>query len=346
MTNLSRAAKEAYFKALNGLRADAAYACRSFPPSVLAGLGLKPLRIPLSVNDGGGTPVREDICPLVDLFSGAMERSAVPLAVGMHTCDMTRRYFQESSRFTEVQVHQIQLPATGSAPAERFFASQVERFCADAVLTGHSAGYDAAAAEEWYRETMEGMRLVESLVPSLPPVALQYFYHFFRIMPPGKAASLIRELVDSHPAYQGYFRLLLSGSPVIPGDDTAAEVIEEACGLLIPVNCTGSQMFPDEPADDWSPGGIALKHFRSQKCIRCRPNRRTFDHLSRMAEFHRAGGVLVKTLTFCDLWYTEKVRLKNTLRLPVLVVDSGLKRGESERTSMRIETFIQSLGAS
>ncbi len=54
----------------------------------------------------------------------------------------------------------------------------------------------------------------------------------------------------------------------------------------------------------------------------------------------------MKCLSFCDLWFTEKVRLKERYSLPVLVMDSGLKTGERERVAMRVETFIQSLGIS
>ena len=345
MNDLSLAARDAFLSRLKEFRYDAAYVCRSFPTSVLAGLGLRPVRIPLSVYDRSCTPVREDICPVVDLFSGAILESAVSVVAGMHTCDMTRRFFQEASRFTDVPVYQLQLPATGGKAAEDFFASEVERFCKDIILNDLSEGYSLEKTKEWYNKAREGSELLEGLILSLPPVALQYFYHFFRIMVPESAISLIRELVDSYPPYSGRFRLLLTGSPVIPGDDVAAEIVEEAGGYLIPVNCTGTQMFSVEEPDDWSPASIARVRFKSQKCIRCRPNSDTYDHLTDMTEKYSACGVVVKTLSFCDLWYTEKARMKNSLRVPALIVDSGLKKGEAERTAMRIETFIQSLGA-
>ena len=345
MNDLSIAARDAFFERLECSSYDAAYACRSFPVSVLAGLGLRPVRIPLSVNDKGGTPVREDICPLVDLFSGAIERSSVSLVAGMHTCDMTRRYFQEAARFTDTPVFQLQLPATTGQAAEDYFTREVERFCADALLNGISKGYSPEKAGDWYLETLQGMKLLDSLALSVPPVTLQYFYHFFRIMTPDRAISLVRELVDSHAPYLGKFRILLTGSPVVPGDDIAAEVVEKAGGSLLPVNCTGSQMHPAEKPDDWSQASISRMHFKSQKCVRCRANSRTYEHIRAKIREYSADGVLVKTLTFCDLWYTEKVRMKNALNSPVIVVDSGLKKGEAERTTMRIETFIQSLGS-
>lgn len=345
MEKLSQAARDAYFAELSDLQSHAAYACRSFPSSVLAGLGLRPVRIPLSADEPFRTGVREDICPLVDRLSSAMEKYKPSVVAGMHTCDMTRRFFQEVFRLTGIPVHQLQLPATTGDVSADFFAEEVERVVSDIILNGQAEGYDPAAAEEWYKASLQGSELLQRIEFSVPPVALQYFHHFFRIMHPSRAVSAIEELIDAHPVHSGSFRLLLTGSPLLPGDDTVAMVTEEAGGFLIPVNCTGTMMFPEGLPSGWNPGSIAKAHFNSQKCVRCRPNRVTFQHITGEIERCRAIGVVLKTLTFCDLWYTEKVRMKESLDVPLLVVDSGLSQGERERTAIRMETFIQSMGA-
>ncbi len=101
MLPVSIAAREAYFSRLEGIRPDLLYSCSSFPVAVAAGLELSPARMPLSVNHRGKTPARDDICPLMELLAGAMETSGAQVVAGMHTCDMTRRFFQESHRFRE-----------------------------------------------------------------------------------------------------------------------------------------------------------------------------------------------------------------------------------------------------
>ncbi len=283
MLPVSIAAREAYFSRLEGIRPDLLYSCSSFPVAVAAGLELSPARMPLSVNHRGKTPARDDICPLMELLAGAMETSGAQVVAGMHTCDMTRRFFQESHRFRETSVHQLQLPATSGEEAEAFFSAQVERFCEDMILCGHAKGYSPERAAEWYTGTQKLRDLLEGLAPVTPPVALQYFHHLAGILPPREAHGLIEELSCFHNEYPGEFTLILSGSPVIPGDDTVAETVEKAGGSLIPANCTGLQGFPRGEPRDYTPGSLAALHLRSSRCVRRRPNEPCFEYIGETA---------------------------------------------------------------
>ncbi len=125
-----------------------------------------------------------------------------------------------------------------------------------------------------------------------------------------------------------------------------AETVENARGSLIPANCTGLQGFPRGEPLDYTPGSLAALYLRSSRCIRRRPNEPCFEYIGETARRFSAHGILVKCLSFCDLWFTEKVRLKERFAMPVLVMDSGLRKGERERVAMRVEAFIQSLGIS
>ncbi len=354
MEELSIRAKALYEKeleAITALRASgtktAALVCRSFPPAVLAGLGLRPVRLPFSLSRGqegkSKTLVRQDVCPLVMELLTSIQSDCSDVIIGMHSCDTTRRLWQESDRFTSIPVHQLQLPATQGSASSQFFCSQVKRVCDDLILNGLSERYDSKAAEEWYRSTIEAAHYLRSVMMTIPPVALQYILHLFRIADPSSLRDKIEKLLNSSEHYRPEFTLLLSGSPITPGDDTVAEIVEEMGGALIPVNCTGFQMFPDEKDDDFSISSISSAYFNSMKCVRCRPNERTFDHLIDEASTIGAQGLIVKSLVFCDLWFTEKVRLKERITIPVMVVDTGFSSGESERTAVRVEAFIQSL---
>ncbi len=74
--------------------------------------------------------------------------------------------------------------------------------------------------------------------------------------------GLIEELSCFHNEYPGEFTLILSGSPVIPGDDTVAETVEKAGGSLIPANCTGLRVFPG--GRGYTPGPWRLCTFEQQ----------------------------------------------------------------------------------
>ena len=355
MEELSIRAKALYeeeLASLNAFRASggktAALVCRTFPSAVLAGLGLRPVRLPFSLSGGQReeteTLVRQDVCPLVLELLSSIQSDCADVIIGMHSCDTTRRFFQESDRFTSIPVHQIQLPATLGDASLGFFNSQVNRVCRDLILDGFSEGYDSKVAEEWYRNTMETAGYLRSLVKTIPPVALQYILHLFRIADPTTLRKKIEKLLAvPGKKFKPEFTLLLSGSPITPGDDSVAETVEEMGGALIPVNCTGFQMFPEKKEDDFSISSISTSYFNSMKCVRCRPNEKTFEHLIDELSNTGATGLIVKSLVFCDLWFTEKVRLKERIPAPVMVVDTGFSSGESERTAVRVEAFIQSL---
>lgn len=352
MDKLSTRAKALYADELSNLEAlrasgmkTGALVCRTFPPSILAGLGIRPVRIPFGISGADNKDVkslvRPDVCPLVLDLLKVIQSDCSDVVIGMHTCDTTRRLFQESSRFTSLPVHQIQLPATITEASAHFFTKQVDRVVSDLILAGFSDGFDPDAAKEWYTKTMEAAEFLRSKMMSIPPVALQYMFHLFRVADPGTLICKMENLLSNYEGFKAEFTILLSGSPVSPGDDIVAETVEEMGGALIPVNCTGFQMFPDRFPDDYSPASISKAYFDSMKCVRCRPNERTFEYLTDQVSRVAANGVIVKSLSFCDLWFTEKVRMKERIPVPVLILDTGFSKGERERTTVRVEAFIQ-----
>lgn len=353
MEELSIRAKALYFdelKKLNELRVSgqktAALVCRSFPPAILAGLGLRPVRIPFLVSSSDSVNsalTRTDVCPLVLDLLQLIQTDCCDTIIGMHTCDTTRRFFQEAGRFSDIPIHQLQLPATLGEASLKFFVSQVSRISDDLIANDSSLEYNSTLAKGWYINTIRALEFLRERMYTIPPVALMYFFHLFRFVNPSGLIEKITLLLDSVSDYKPAFTILLSGSPVSPGDDVMAEVIEDQGGLLIPVNCTGFQMSPTLTPKDFTQFSIAEKYFNSMKCIRCRPNKRTFTYLQDELEKTAADGLIVKSLSFCDLWYTEKVRLKEQMTKPVLVVDTGLELAECERTTVRIEAFIQTL---
>ncbi|MCK5133170.1 MAG: 2-hydroxyacyl-CoA dehydratase [Candidatus Sabulitectum sp.] len=354
MEKLSTRAKALYAQELSNLvdlraagKKTAAFVCSTFPPAVLAGLGLRPVRLPLIITTdrekNEKSLVRQDVCPLVMELLESIQTDCADVAIGMHTCDTTRRFFQESGRFSSIPVHQLQLPAVIGSASLKFFTSQVHRLCDDLVLNGISDGYNPEIAEEWYKNTIEAAEFVRSIMMNIPPLALQYVLHLFRISDPSSIMEKLKKLLRDSVEYQPKFTLLLSGGPISPGDDTVAEIVEEMGGALIPVNCTGFQMFPEGKPADYSPASISKMYFDSMKCVRCRPNDKTFDHLSDEVSSTSAHGLIMKSLVFCDLWFTEKVRVKERISVPVLVLNTGFSPGESERTAVRVEAFVQSL---
>jgi benzoyl-CoA reductase/2-hydroxyglutaryl-CoA dehydratase subunit BcrC/BadD/HgdB len=114
---------------------------------------------------------------------------------------------------------------------------------------------------------------------------------------------------------------------------------------VVPLHCaalqsTGIAGDRSAPADG-SPGGLARAAFRSVRCARSRPNDDVFEWISGMLERTCCRGLVVKTMRFCDLWFTERVRFRERMGVPVLVMDTAFSLGERERQTARLEAFLE-----
>lgn len=114
-------------------RYNLGFLCRTFPPAVAVGLGMRPVRAVTSSSAGmrtAGIQARPDLCPFVrSVLDGVCSAEGlfgtVDAWVGMYTCDMTRRLFQELQRISVVPVFQLQLPATRTAETSEWFAGSI-----------------------------------------------------------------------------------------------------------------------------------------------------------------------------------------------------------------------------
>jgi benzoyl-CoA reductase/2-hydroxyglutaryl-CoA dehydratase subunit BcrC/BadD/HgdB len=77
--------------------------------------------------------------------------------------------------------------------------------------------------------------------------------------------------------------------------------------------------------------------------IRSRPNTRVYERIGEYLTSSNASGIILKTLLFCDLWYTEKIRMKQSFDVPLLVLNSGFGEGMEGTTATRIEAFVETL---
>jgi len=131
-------------------------------------------------------------------------------------------------------------------------------------------------------------------------------------------------------------------------DDTLIKILSERNVCSIPLNCTGLNMVEGlesikEVSDKEIIASLSRIIYRMHSCIRVRPNTKVYDRIAEALDKTKAKGIIQKTLSFCDLWYTEKERMKQSFDVPVLVYDSTYGEGEVERVTTRIETFLEAL---
>jgi benzoyl-CoA reductase/2-hydroxyglutaryl-CoA dehydratase subunit BcrC/BadD/HgdB len=332
------------------------YLCQGFPASVAAGLGMWPVRVlqgaTTGMEDRGGALVRPDVCPLVRSFAGCVSAGSgihglVDVWAGLSTCDQTRRCFSELPCLTGAEVVQLHLPATRSVAGEDYFAASVEGFCLESAAR-FGCGYEPDRALDHASERHRAGMFLESLTleGSVDPLDLHWMYHLYHMArAPGLHGLLEGMLTPADPSRRRPVSVGLAGSPLPLEDTTVLEVLSGAGAGVVPLHCaalqsTGTAGDRSAPADG-SPGGLARAAFRSVRCARSRPNDGVFEWISGMMERTGCRGLVVKTMRFCDLWFTERVRFRERMDVPVLVMDTAFSQGERERQTARLEAFLE-----
>ncbi len=329
--------------------------CHAFPMALGAGLGMRPVRVlhgATSANEEAGERfMRPDSCPLVKAFAGAASSGAglhgqVDAWVAMYTCDQTRRLFQELGGITGVDAFHIQLPSTRTPEAEGYFAEQAERLCCDLAARGHSKGYSPEAAMAYEKARRSAASVLRKIAAGgvLPPTALHAAFSLLGVALPEGLSDFLGSAASAADSWAGRPRIAVAGGPMAPEDDSVPVLLEAAGVAMVPLGCSGLQAtLPDGDVTDGSPGGLAREYFRASRCARCRPNDAVFDYLYGMIEETGCRGLILKTLKFCDLWYTERERIRARMPVPVLVLDTSFAPGGRERLDTRIEAFLESL---
>ena len=335
------------------------YLCQSFPPEVAAGLGMWPVRVleksSTQLEDRGGELVRPDVCPMVKVvLGGAASKEGIFGEIdswaGLATCDQTRRCFQAMPRMTETSVHFMQVPSTRTDEASGYYCDQIVSFCDQAVGEGHSAGYDASRAEEWGRARQYAGKVLSAAAVSgkMAPLDLHWMFHLYHTARPEGLAEFFGKLVDEAPEYLSRMTVAVAGSSIPLEDVTLLQAVQSAGASVLPLYCSGLQSTPflglNRLPVSFDPAAFAAEYFRSVRCARSRPNDGMFDYIETAVRESGAAGLIVRTMKFCDLWFTERMRFRERSCVPVLVLDTSFSEGEAERQLTRIDAFLETLG--
>lgn len=335
------------------------YLCQAFPSAVAAGLGIRPVRLHCGVSatseSDGERHVRADVCPLVksmlgNISSGSGLHRAVDIWIGLLTCDQMRRALMGLSENFGLEVHPIQLPATRTDESAAYYAEQIHRFVSD-VNALHGLKFNHDEALNWHKESgaAASVLIKASRDMSISPLLLHAMFHLYFICRPDGLAGFFDETISSAPPFPARGKVVITGSPIAYEDTVLFEVLDRRGISALPLNCTGlNSVEPRNDAiSDIADGRLveqmALEAFWRAPCARSRPNAAVYERLKENIKTSGAAGVIVKCLKFCDLWYTERERMREELDVPVLVLDTVYAEGERERLISRVEAFIETL---
>jgi benzoyl-CoA reductase/2-hydroxyglutaryl-CoA dehydratase subunit BcrC/BadD/HgdB len=330
--------------------------CQAFPAAVLAGLGYRPVRLlcgaTAEAQSLGEREVRADVCPHVKCLLGNVREGRglhgeVDLWIGLSTCDPMRRGLGLLSSALGRVVYPLHLPATRTAEAQEYYAQQIATLVNDlAERAGHTFDPGAALAWQHAHDRAAGVLSRAARAGRLSPLDLHALFQLLFVARPEGLAAFFEAVVAAAPPYAAAHQVVLTGSPVALEDTLLLEELEARRIGVVPLNCTGLNAVEDgAPAIDTGDvvRDLALRAFRRPPCARARPNRVVHERIGETLRETRAAGLIVKCLTFCDLWYTERERLRGAFGVPALVFDSDCGAGGRERLLSRIDAFVEML---
>ena len=333
------------------------YLCKGFPPSIAAGLGFRPVRVlqeaSVEMEDLGGKLVRQDICPLIKVFLGGIDSGRglfdlIDVWMGLATCDQTRRCFYALADMENVTVHHLQLPATRSQSAAEYFSEQLRQFCCDCRdLYGFE--YSAERAMDYSMSLWKAGNILReaALTRQISPLDLHWLFHLFLVAEPDGLAETLLSLLEKAEAFTPEYMIAIAGGPLALEDTWVLQAVQSKNAGVIPLHCTGLQLVPFGGLNEIPVTGtideLAGRAFRYIRCARSRPNAEMFQYIKDSISDTSCDGLILKTLKFCDLWFTERERFRSSMNVPVVVLDTSYGEGEAERQRNRVDAFLETL---
>jgi benzoyl-CoA reductase/2-hydroxyglutaryl-CoA dehydratase subunit BcrC/BadD/HgdB len=336
----------------------AALFCRFFPFSLLEGLKMWPVRV-LSgatgdAEDASERLIRPDTCPYCKSIIGNFLlkqniHSQVDLIVGLITCDQMRRTLERLATDIKIPVFPVQLPATQSEQSLHYFALGMQGLL-DNICAHLNRSIDYAIVRRQEKLRMEIARILRDIIykANTPPDSIHRLFHASTWSRPGSFLSFLREYENQLPSYNSKYNVITAGSVVCEENKIMVKTLQNHQAGYIPVSCSGLNALEGFEQIDTVPDSevvarLARITFNAPSCIRNRPNNPVYDRLLEIIQKTKARGVILRTLSFCDIWYTEKERMRQILGVPVLVLESGFGEGEKEREITRLESFLESI---
>jgi benzoyl-CoA reductase/2-hydroxyglutaryl-CoA dehydratase subunit BcrC/BadD/HgdB len=303
--------------------------------------GLQPCGVWFAEDLGcGALPLSAGVCAFSEAmlrFADAHHDSAVIFTTA---CDQMRRSFDAFAGSQPVRAFLFNLPATWQSPvALRIFRTEVERL--GRFLQAH--GGRAPTAKDLAQIIERRSQARKQLLESAPRCsARQYAETIARFHWDGSVR------VPDHPTppAPGSIPLAIVGGPLTASQWSLLDLIE-AAGARIVLNATESgersllppfrlEGFNDDPI-----GAVARGYFENCVDVFQRPNTRLYAWLGERLTARGVRGIVLWAHTGCDLWRAEAQTLRETFRLPVLLLEADAVPGGSPRETGRIQAFVE-----
>jgi benzoyl-CoA reductase/2-hydroxyglutaryl-CoA dehydratase subunit BcrC/BadD/HgdB len=287
------------------------------------------------------------------------------LVVGETTCDGKKKTWEILDEYVPTYV--MDLPNSRTAADRALWISELERFIDKAQsVTGNTITPEKLAEATHLINGKRAVlqRLFELRKARPAPIsgldallAVQISFYDDPARFTQKTNELCDELEARVKAGQGVAppgakRILYTGTPMPIPFWTITSLIEGTGAVEVAEeSCTGSRLVAGGltaiPGDGIAGQLAALADRQLQTNCACfTPNDGRIEDILRMADEYQADGVIHFSLSFCQPYNLEAVRVRKALQaagVPVLVLDGDYSEEQAGQLKTRIEAFIESL---
>jgi len=303
--------------------------------------GLQPRGVWFAEDLGwGALPLSAGVCAFSEAVLRFAETHHDAAMIFTTACDQMRRSFDAFAGSQPARAFLFNLPAIWQSPvALRIFRAEVERL--GHFLQAH--GGRAPVAEKLAQVVERRNQSRKQLLESAPRrSARQYAEAIARFHWDGSVR------VPDHPPSPASraIPLAIVGGPLTASQWSLLDLIE-AAGARIVLNATESgersllPAFRLENVSDDPLGAVARGYFENCVDVFQRPNTRLYSWLVERLIARGVRGIVLWVHTGCDLWRAEAQTLRETFRLPVLLLEADEVPGGSPREANRIQAFVE-----
>lgn len=303
--------------------------------------GLQPCGVWFAEDLGrGALPLSAGVCAFSEAVLRFAETHHDSAVIFTTACDQMRRSFDTFAGSQPAHAFLFNLPATWQSPvALRIFRTEVERLGRFLQAHGGHAPTAKNLAQIIERRSQARKHLLE-MTPRCS--ARQYAEAMARFHWDGSVS------VPDHPTppAAGSIPLAIVGGPLTASQWSLLQTIE-AAGARIVLNATESgersllPAFRLENVSDDPIGVVARGYFENCVDVFQRPNTRLYSWLGERLTARSVRGLVLWVHTGCDLWRAEAQTLRETFRLPVLLLEADAVPGGSPREAGRIQAFVE-----
>ena len=324
---------------------------------------------PIADSDG---LIPRNTCPLVRASLGFKMSGTCPyiqssdFIVGETTCDGKKKMYEVLAEHHPMYI--MEVPQKKTDAANDLFYAEVQAFKdrmeqeAGRKITSADL-VEATAKLEAKKKALRRLHTARAASPvpisgldALLVSQIAFYDDIDRFT--AKVFDLADELEARVERGEGIFpsstpRILYAGTPIPLPDWKLHSIVEAAGGVIVgEESCVGSRYYSTStPANDGTLDGqvkAISERLLGTHCACFTPNDERIDDIIEMARETKADGVIHYSLSFCQTYASEAMKVEKALQkagIPVISLESDFSANDSAQLSTRVQAFVEMLAS-